>query len=73
VSFKSAIEAGGFVHRVLEKNGAVLFKGSQGNVYLEEGIKVVLHSTDDEKKLVRQSPEWLEKKRKFFESLTPEQ
>lgn len=73
VSFKSAIEAGGFVHRVLEKGGAVLFKGSQSTVFLEEGIKVVLHSTDEEEKLVRQSPSWLATKQKFFESLTPEQ
>lgn len=73
VSFKGAIDAGGFVHRVLERGGAVLFKGSEGKIFLEEGIKVVLHSTEEEEKLVRQSPSWLEKKRKFFESLTPEQ
>lgn len=72
VSFKSAIDAGSFVHSVLERGGAVLFKGSQGNIYLEEAIKVILHSTDDEEKLVRQSPSWLEAKRKFFESLTSE-
>lgn len=71
VSFKSALEAGAFVHRVLEPGAAVLFKGSQGGIYLEEAIKIVLHSTDDEERLVRQSPTWLEKKRKFFESLTP--
>lgn len=70
LSFKSALEAGAFVHKYLEKNGAVLFKGSQGGIYLEEAIKIVLHATDDEEKLVRQSPAWLEKKRKFFESLT---
>ena len=71
VSFKSALEAGAYVHKFLEKGGAVLFKGSQGGIFLEEGVKVVLHSTDDEEKLVRQSPAWLETKRKFFESLTP--
>lgn len=70
---RSAIEAGGLVNKLLEPGGAALFKGSQGGIYLEEGIKVVLHSTDDEDQLVRQSPEWLEKKRKFFESLTPDQ
>ncbi|MDN5275655.1 MAG: UDP-N-acetylmuramoyl-tripeptide-D-alanyl-D-alanine ligase [Candidatus Saccharibacteria bacterium] len=68
-SFDSAIEAGGFVHQHLEKGAAVLFKGSQGGVYLEEAVKVLLHSTDDEAKLVRQSPQWLKDKKAFFESL----
>lgn len=72
VSFKSAIDAGAFVHQVIERDGAVLFKGSEGNIYLEEAIKVVLHSTDDEEKLVRQTPAWLAAKRKFFEALTSE-
>lgn len=70
-SFKSPIDAAAFVHRILEPGGAVLFKGSQGGIYLEEAVKVVLHSTEDEKHLVRQSPEWLEKKRAYFESITP--
>jgi UDP-N-acetylmuramoyl-tripeptide--D-alanyl-D-alanine ligase len=69
-SFKGPLEAGAFVHKFLEKGGAVLFKGSQGDIYLEEGVKIVLHSTDDEEKLVRQSSAWMEKKRKFFDSLT---
>lgn len=69
-SFLSPIEAGGFVHRVLEPGGAVLFKGSQGGIYLEEGVKIVLHSTEEEEQLVRQSPEWLEKKRAFLSRTT---
>jgi len=71
VSFKSALEAGAYVHKFLEKGGAVLFKGSQGGIYLEEAVKVILHSTEEENQLVRQSPGWLETKQKFFESLTP--
>jgi len=44
-------------------SGAVLlFKGSEGGIFLEEAVKQVLHSTDDERKLVRQTPEWLAKK-----------
>ncbi len=70
-SFKSPLDAAVFVHRILEPGAAVLFKGSQGGIYLEEAVKVVLHSTEDEKLLVRQSPEWLEKKRAYFESITP--
>lgn len=69
VSFQSPIEAGAYVHKYLEKGGAVLFKGSQGGIYLEEGVKVLLHSTEDEKKLVRQSPAWMSKKQKFLENL----
>lgn len=67
-SFKSAIKAGGFVHKVLEPGAAILFKGSQSNIYLEEAVKVVLHSTDEEKHLVRQSPTWLKTKTDFFSS-----
>jgi UDP-N-acetylmuramyl pentapeptide synthase len=70
VSFKSAIDAGAYAHKFLEKGGAVLFKGSQGDIYLEEAVKVVLHSTEEEDFLVRQSPYWLEKKRTFFSNLT---
>ena len=69
-SFKSAIDAGAYAHKLLEKGGAVLFKGSQGGIYLEEGVKVILHSTDDEEQLVRQSPDWLEKKRTFFSNFS---
>lgn len=69
-SFKSPLEAGAFVRKYLEKGGAVLFKGSQGRIYLEEAVKMVLHSTEDEKKLVRQSPDWMVTKQKFFDSLT---
>ena len=70
VSFKSALEAGAYAHKFLEPGGAILFKGSQGGIYLEEAIKVVLHSTDEEKQLVRQSPAWLQKKRDFFSNIT---
>lgn len=69
VSFDSPLEAGAFVHSVLEPGLVVLFKGSQGGIFLEEAVKVILHSTDDEAQLVRQSPDWLVKKKKFFDSL----
>lgn len=70
VSFKSALDAGAYAHKFLEPGGAVLFKGSQGGIYLEEAIKIVLHSTEEEEQLVRQSPEWLQKKRDFFSNIT---
>jgi len=65
-SFDSAIDAGGFVHSVIEEGAAVLFKGSQGGVYLEEGVKVILHATEEESQLVRQSADWVNVKNKFF-------
>ncbi|PID33068.1 hypothetical protein CR969_02715 [Candidatus Saccharibacteria bacterium] len=63
---RDAIEAGGFVRSKLHPEGIALFKGSSGGVWLEEAIKVNLHSIDDEKKLVRQAPEWLKRKDAFF-------
>lgn len=71
-SFDSPYEAGGFVHSVLEEKAVVLAKGSQNGVFAEEALKVLLHSTEDEEKLVRQSPAWLEKKAKQFEKPVPE-
>ena len=65
-SFLSALDAGAFTHSVLEEGAVVLAKGSQGNVYAEEAIKVFLHETHEDRELVRQSPEWLETKRQFF-------
>jgi len=70
VSFKTALEAGAYVHKYLDKGTAVLFKGSQGGIYLEEAVKMILHTTEDEEKLVRQSSEWMAKKQKFFDSMT---
>jgi UDP-N-acetylmuramoyl-tripeptide--D-alanyl-D-alanine ligase len=66
VSFKTALEAGAFVHKVLEDGAAILFKGSQGGIYLEEAVKIVLHSTEEESQLVRQSPAWIQTKQDFF-------
>lgn len=68
-SFKNALLAGAFVRSVLEKDSVILFKGSQGGIYLEEAVKEVLRSASDEKYLVRQSPEWLQRKNDFFVNL----
>lgn len=65
-SFHSAIEAGGFVHRVLEEGAIVLAKGSQGGIYAEEALKPLLHASEESHQLVRQSIAWLETKTKFF-------
>ncbi len=66
-SFKNALQAGAFVRSVMESGAAILFKGSEGGIYLEEAVKVVLHSTSEETRLVRQSPEWIARKTEFFE------
>ena len=64
-SFKSAIDAGGFVHGVMEQGAIVLAKGSQGGIYAEEAVKILCVMDEDEK-LVRQSPEWMQTKEEFF-------
>lgn len=63
---RDALMAGGFVREKLHAGGVALFKGSSGGVWLEEAIKINLHSTEDEKKLVRQSPDWIKRKNEFF-------
>ncbi len=69
-SFKTALQAGAFVHKILEPGAVILFKGSEGGIFLEEAVKVILHATEDEKYLVRQSPAWLAIKQKYFETAT---
>jgi len=65
---KTPIEAGGAVNKVLdaEKNPVVLFKGSQGGIYMEEAVKIIAFETE-EAKLVRQSDEWRAKKEYLYE------
>lgn len=65
--FMNAIQAGAFAHSVLDKGALVLAKGSQGDVYAEEAIKILLHDQTDVPKLVRQSPAWMATKEEFFE------
>lgn len=65
-SFRSAIEAGGFVRGVIEPKAVILAKGSQGDIYAEEALKVLLHETTEDHELVRQSPAWRKVKDKFF-------
>ncbi len=65
-SFNSPYQAGAFVHKVLEPKAVILAKGSQNGVFAEEAVKVILHSTEEEKELVRQTPAWLEAKQKAF-------
>jgi UDP-N-acetylmuramoyl-tripeptide--D-alanyl-D-alanine ligase len=65
-SFKTAVQAGAFVRQVMESGAAILFKGSQADIFLEEAVKVILLSVEDQKQLVRQSPAWLKEKADLF-------
>lgn len=65
-SFKNAIEAGTFVHEIMQPEAIILVKGSQGDMYLEEAVKILLHDENDASKLVRQTDSWLTRKNKFF-------
>ncbi|MCK9540293.1 Mur ligase family protein [Dokdonella sp.] len=65
-SFKSAIDAGAFTRSVMEEGAVILAKGSQGDIFAEEAVKMLLHSTSDDHMLVRQSPAWAARKSEFF-------
>lgn len=65
-SFQNAVQAGAFAHSVLQKDALVLVKGSQGNVYCEEAVKILLLDQNDAKYLVRQSPAWMATKEAYF-------
>lgn len=67
---KNAIDAGIFAHRVMQRGVLVLIKGSQGEVYLEETVKMLLLNQEDEKWLVRQDKNWQKIKHEFFSSFT---
>lgn len=71
-SFDSPYQAGGFAHSVIKPGAVVLVKGSQNGVYAEEAVKVLLHSAEDEDKLVRQSDQWIRKKNDQFDRSVPE-
>lgn len=65
-SFVSPYQAGGFVHSVLKPGAVILAKGSQNGVFAEEALKVLLHATEEEASLVRQSDFWLKRKSEQF-------
>jgi UDP-N-acetylmuramoyl-tripeptide--D-alanyl-D-alanine ligase len=65
-SFDGPYEAGAAAHQLMEPGGVVLAKGSQNRVFTEEAVKILLHSTDEEQYLVRQTPDWLAIKEKQF-------
>lgn len=67
-SFNNPVEAAEFVRTVTQEGAAILVKGSQNTIFLEEAVKILCLMSEDVK-LVRQSAEWMEKKDRYFASL----
>lgn len=67
-SFTNPYEAGMFVKNKVKNKAVILAKGSQNGVFAEEALKPLLKNEYDQKKLVRQSKQWLAKKRHSFEA-----
>lgn len=63
---KSPYAIGTILAQEIDSQTVVLLKGSQNGVFLEEAIKPILANQTDADKLVRQSKDWLAKKRKMF-------
>ena len=68
-TMNSPIEIGNYLAGLDLKDHAILFKGSQNKVFLEEAVKLVLNNPEDKSKLVRQSSYWLAEKSKQFEGI----
>jgi len=66
MSFMSPYDAGGEVHKLMDSGAVILAKGSQNRVFTEEAVKMLLHSTQEEQYLVRQTPDWLAIKSRQF-------
>lgn len=65
-SFMSPYEAGAEAHKLMQPGAVILAKGSQNHVFAEEAVKVILHSTEEESQLVRQTADWLAIKEEQF-------
>jgi UDP-N-acetylmuramoyl-tripeptide--D-alanyl-D-alanine ligase len=64
--FSNPYKAGNYLQEKLVAGMVVLVKGSQNGIYSEEAIRPLLQEPKDAKYLVRQSEEWLSKKKKSF-------
>lgn len=65
-SFMSPYEAGEWLGPQIGRGDTILVKGSQNGVYSEEATALLLRDSDDRSKLVRQTPDWLTKKKAQF-------
>jgi UDP-N-acetylmuramoyl-tripeptide--D-alanyl-D-alanine ligase len=68
LSFDNSKQAGEYLLKNAPENSTILFKGSEGGIYLEEAIKPLLKSPQLNINLVRQSATWLKRKDEFFKS-----
>ena len=73
ISFDTALEAGEFLKNNDIKDMTILFKGSQGGIYLEDAVKELLLDPSDAEKLVRQSQSWKQIKARFYDSFSQSQ
>lgn len=64
--FDNPYQAGEYAKTLLKPGAVVLVKGSQNRVFAEEAIKPLLADPSNAVNLVRQSPQWLEIKKKAF-------
>lgn len=63
--FDKVKEAGHFLQEIMKEGDAILFKGSQNGIFLEEAVKeVMLEPLRAKELLVRQSDDWLQIKKK---------
>lgn len=60
---------GEYLSKMDLSDSAILFKGSQNGVFLEEAIKPILKHQNDYSKLVRQNMSWMKQKAKQFEGI----
>lgn len=63
----NALEAGELARSLMIPGAVILAKGSEGGIFVEEAVKYLLDNKSDEASLVRQSAEWMNRKRKYFE------
>jgi len=68
--FTSPYAAGRYLTEQLQAHAAVLFKGSQNSVFVEESVKILLADPADADRLVRQSSFWKRRKAEQFEDIT---
>ncbi len=64
--FDSSQKLGRHLANFIKGGEAIFIKGSQNTIFLEEAIKPLLKNRSDIKYLVRQSPDWIKRKHKFF-------
>lgn len=65
-TFDNPYDAGEHVKNQIQPGAVIFAKGSQNGVFAEEAVRQLLADPEDANKLVRQSADWLTKKKKQF-------